>query len=113
MEDHTHLKASKEKNPSLRFQEVQDAMTSKLEANKGDWLTPEFFAKLQSNPKLLKAFTNPVYMGALKEMGEDPKKAMEKYGGNPEFREIMMEFSAFMGNHFEGVPDKKKEEAEE
>lgn len=51
-------------------------------------------------------------MGALKEMGEDPKKAMEKYGGNPEFREIMMEFSSFMGTHFETVADKKKEEAE-
>lgn len=87
-------------------------MTSKLEANKNDWLTPEFFAKLQSNPKLLKAFTNPVFAGALKEMGEDPKKAMEKYGGNPEFREVMMEFSAFMGTHFESVADKKKEEDE-
>ena len=88
-------------------------MTSKLEANKGDWLTPEFFAKLQSNPKLLKAFTNPQYMAALKEMGEDPKKAMEKYGNNPEFRDIMMEFSAFMGTHFESVADKKKEEEEQ
>ena len=56
-------------------------MTSKLEANKGDWLTPEFFAKLQSNPKLLKAFTNPVYMGALKEMGEEvAKEYIELFG---------------------------------
>ena len=52
-------------------------------------------------------------MAALKEMGEDPKKAMEKYGNNPEFRDIMMEFSAFMGNHFETVADKKKEEEEQ
>jgi hypothetical protein len=38
---------------------------------------------------------------------------MQKYGGNPKFRELMMEFSAFMGDHFENVADKKKREAEE
>ena len=32
-------------------------------------------------------------MQALSEMGKNPKEAMQKYGGNPEFREIMIEFS--------------------
>ena len=49
----------------------------------------------------------------MKHVGENPKEAMEKYGNNPEFREIMMEFSTFMGSHFEGVADKKDKEAEE
>ena len=46
-------------------------------------------------------------------MGKNPQEAMQKYGGNPEFRELMMEFSAFMGEHFESVADIKKREAEE
>lgn len=38
---------------------------------------------------------------------------MAKYGNNPEFRELMVEFSALMGSHFESVADKKKKEEEE
>ena len=49
----------------------------------------------------------------MSEFGKDPKGAMEKYGNNPEFRELMSEFSALMGNHFESVADKKKAEEEE
>ena len=30
---------------------------------------------------------------------------MTKYGNNPEFRELMMEFSGFMGDHFGNVAD--------
>lgn len=59
------------------------------------------------------AFTNPKYMAAMKHMGENPKEAMEKYGNNPEFREIMEEFSTFMGSHFESVADTKAKENEE
>ena len=52
-------------------------------------------------------------MEVMNEVGQDPKRAMEKYGGNPQFRELMQEFSAFMGEHFESVADKKKREEEE
>lgn len=38
---------------------------------------------------------------------------MKKYGGKPEFRELMNEFSKLMGTHFEDVADKKKKEEEE
>lgn len=51
-------------------------------------------------------------MAAMSEFGKDPKGAMEKYGNNPEFREMMAEFSSFMGNHFENVADQKKAEEE-
>ena len=88
-------------------------MTNNLEKNKKDWLTPEFFMKLQSNPKLLAAFQDPKCMQAFKEMGENPKEAMQKYGNNPDFRELMMEFSGLMGNHFTEIADKKKKEEEE
>ena len=36
---------------------------------------------------------------------------MQKYGNNPEFRELMIEFSKLMGGHFEELADKKAEEA--
>merc|ERR1712021_150368 len=96
----THLKA-KSKDENLKFDEVQDAMANKaagLEKAKQDWLTPAFFEKLAKSPKLLKAFQNP--------------EAMAKYGNNPEFREIMQEFSLFMGDHFGEVADQKAAEAE-
>ena len=48
----------------------------------------------------------------MQEMGKNPKEAMAKYGNNPEFREIMMEFSKLMGGHFEEVSEKKKQEEE-
>jgi DNA-nicking Smr family endonuclease len=37
---------------------------------------------------------------------------MQKYGHNPAFKELMMEFSSFMGDHFNDVADKKAEEEE-
>ena len=37
-------------------------MTNTLEKNKNDWLTPEFMAKLQKNPRLLAAFADPKCM---------------------------------------------------
>ena len=51
-------------------------------------------------------------MQAFTEFGKNPKEAMKKYGNNPEFRELMMEFSGFMGDHFGTVADKKAAEAE-
>jgi len=59
VEDHTNIKASKDKADNLKLKEVQEAMTNTLEKNKNDWLTPEFMLKLQQNPRLLAAFTDP------------------------------------------------------
>ena len=33
---------------------------------------------------------------------------MKKFGGNPEFRGMMEEFSKMMGSHFDTIADKKK-----
>ena len=59
IEDHTNIKASKDKNDHLKFKEVQEALTNTLEKNKDDWCNADFLLKLQKNPRLLKAFTNP------------------------------------------------------
>ena len=46
-------------------------------------------------------------------MQKNPKEAMAKYGGNPEFREMMIEFSKIMGDHFEKLSDQPpKQEAQ-
>ena len=104
LEDLTHIKA-KPKEEQLKINEVQEAMTSTLLKKKDEWLTPEFFNKLAGNPKLLQAFQNPQYMAAFSEFGQDPTEAMKKYGGNPEFRAILEEFSKVMGSHFETIAD--------
>lgn len=46
-------------------------------------------------------------------MGKNPKETMEKYGNNPEFREIMTEFTKLMGGHFESIAETKKKEEEQ
>jgi hypothetical protein len=52
-------------------------------------------------------------MQVISEMGKNPQETMQKYGNNPQFKEMILEFSAFMGEHFENVADKKKREEEE
>ncbi len=47
-------------------------------------------------------------------MQKDPKGAMERFGGNPEFRELLLEFSKIMGSHFDVMGKQAaKKEAEE
>ena len=51
-------------------------------------------------------------MKVLTEMGSKPQETMQKYGNNPEFKELLMEFSAMMGTHFNDLADTKKAEEE-
>ena len=37
---------------------------------------------------------------------------MQKYGSNPEFKDLMTEFSKLMGTHFDDIAEKKKQEEE-
>ena len=108
-EDLTHIKA-KPKDEQLKFEEVQSAMSGQLLKNKDEWLNQDFFTKLASNPKLMRAFQDPRYTAIFSEFGKDPQGTMKKFGGNPEFREIMEEFSKMMGSHFESVADQKQRE---
>lgn len=45
MEDVTHVKA-KDKDDSLKFKEVQDAMNSSVLGRKDEWMTPDLFSKI-------------------------------------------------------------------
>ena len=45
-------------------------------------------------------------------MQSDPKGVMEKHGGNPEFRETLQEFFAFMSEHMEATGEKIRKEEE-
>jgi len=42
-------------------------------------------------------------------MGKNPKETMEKYGHNPQFREILQEFTQSMAGHFEDMGNKQAE----
>jgi len=83
--------------------EVQEAMkmNENLIDKKSEWMTPDLLSKIAANPKLTKLFTNPEYMQGITMMQKDPKGAMERFGGNPEFRELLLEFSKIMGSHFD------------
>jgi len=51
-------------------------------------------------------------MQAFSEFGKNPIETMNKYGGNPEFRSLLEEFSKLMGSHFEELGEKKAKEEE-
>ena len=76
-------------------------------------MTPEFLKKLSTNPVLLKGFSNPESMQAISLFQSNPKKAMEQYGANPEFREFLQDFAKMMGMHFEGMAEGEKKKEEE
>ena len=58
-------------------------LTNNLEKNKDEWANAELLEKLAKNPRLLAAFTDPQYSQVMKELGENPQQAMQKYGNNP------------------------------
>jgi hypothetical protein len=49
--------------------------------------------KLSKSPKLFAALSNPESNKIFQEMGKNPGEAMKKYGGNPQFREMMQEYA--------------------
>jgi len=99
--DIIEVKATKKDSKVL--DEVQQAMkvNETLADKKNEWMTPDLLSKIAANPKLTKLFTNPEYMQGITMMQKDPKGAMERFGGNPEFRELLLEFSKIMGSHFD------------
>lgn len=46
-------------------------------------------------------------MAAFAEFGKNPQEAQKKYGSNPEFADMMKEFSGLMGTHFDELGEKK------
>jgi len=98
---------------NLRFDDVQNNLKTNLEKSKGEWLTPNFLEKIMQSPRLMAAFQDPKTMKILtEEMAQKPEETMQKYGQNPQFKELLMEFSALCGNHFNDLADKKKKEEE-
>lgn len=52
-------------------------------------------------------------MKILTEIGSKPDETLKKYGDNPEFKELLKDFSQLMGNHFTEIADKKEKEKKE
>ena len=87
-------------------------MKSNIEKTKDQWLNEDLMTKIAKSPRLMAAFQNPQYMQAFQEMGSKPQETMQKYGNDPMFKELLLEFSALMGNHFTDVGEKQKKEEE-
>lgn len=98
-----------------------------------EWMTPDFFAKIASNPRLLKAISDPRLTPFLQDMQHNPTKAMKqmKVRGlvllcvqplrphpphtpqeDPELEGIFRDFCEVMGSHLsefkEPEPDSAK-----
>ena len=106
VEDLTHIKAKKtDTKENLKIKEVQEVFKDKKE----EWWTTDLLAKIANNETLIKAFTSPDYRQWIELLQKDPKEAVKRYGTNPEFVQIMTEFSKIMGTHLEEVAQKHEE----
>ncbi|KAL4454708.1 hypothetical protein ABPG74_021913 [Tetrahymena malaccensis] len=114
-EEIIEVKVNKEeqKKNKLEIKEVQEAMklNDTLNSTKDQWMNPQLLNQIATNPLIAKLFTNPEYMQAISLMQTKPKEAMERYGKNPEFMMVFQEFCKVMGNHFQDLSTKEKEEA--
>ena len=64
--------------------------------------------KIEANPKLAKHLTNPRMSEALQKFQTDQALAMKQYQNDVEVQEFIQEFCSIMGDHFEGLAEKKK-----
>jgi hypothetical protein len=101
------------------LQEVHDAMNMSngtpfeklLHENRKQWATPQLMQKINENPRLVAGMSNPLYMAALQEFQENPKKAMQKYNQNDQSKEILRfltEFCGVLGEHFTTLGELQK-----
>ncbi len=92
-----NLKES-EKNSSINH-----SLLNNIVDNKQQWLNQELLMKIAQKPNLMKAFMDPRFAEVIKEMQNNPKECMLKYGNNPEFSNFIKEFSSIMGEHFNNL----------
>jgi hypothetical protein len=97
--------SASEQSP-LVLSEVQDAMkagpgaTLAAHLESGEWVTPDLQERITSNPKLASALQNPQFVQVLSLMKTDPEKAKELISRDPQAREVFLEFSSLLGEHF-------------
>ncbi|KAI8614053.1 hypothetical protein BC830DRAFT_1129156 [Chytriomyces sp. MP71] len=88
-------------NSSIIFDEVQEAMKSKLQASTNDWMTSDFLSRIEANPILARALQDPEFQKATEELARNPHAAFEKYAKErPDLIEALREFSGLLGDHF-------------
>lgn len=69
-----------------------------------EWLTPDLLAKIDENPKLAKAFSDPAFAKAAGEVAKDPERAFAKYMlQRPDLMEALQEFCKMLGKQMEGL----------
>ncbi|KAJ3207967.1 hypothetical protein HDU67_007109 [Dinochytrium kinnereticum] len=99
------FKPKQTKEEALRFDDVQKAMKEQLNLlNKQEWLTPEFLDRIERNPALARAVSDPVFQQATQDMKCDPEKAFKKYSRErPDLVLALREFAGLLGDQLEGM----------
>jgi hypothetical protein len=82
-----------------------------LSVRASEWMTPDLFAKLASNPKLMRALNDPRMNPLLEEMQTNPKSAAAKLQADPEMAELFREFCNLMGSHLMTLPEQPQADA--
>jgi hypothetical protein len=95
---------------SLQFSEVRDQLARQMEQSKPQWMTDSLFAKIESNPALAKAFSDPAFLQAANDMATNPEAAFAKYShSRPDLMDALRAFVGVLGEQMmppqEPLPD--------
>jgi hypothetical protein len=100
-EEIPYIKANQTKNP-LEFDQVRDAMASKLDQSRKDWMTPSFISKIEKSPVLKKAFEDDRFLEMSRRLVQDPVTTLQEcQRDSPHWMLALREFSGLLGEAFE------------
>ncbi|TPX67248.1 hypothetical protein SpCBS45565_g03966 [Spizellomyces sp. 'palustris'] len=104
------IKPKQSPTDNLRIDEVQAAMRSQMSLlDRQEWLTPEFLEKIERNPVLTRALTDPVFQKAATELSRDPQAAFKKYAATrPDLMAALREFAGLLGDALGGLADQQE-----
>lgn len=74
-------------------------------------MTEDLLKKIEDNPILSKAFTDPAFSDVLEEFHRNPEESMKR--ANPEVRKFLQEFCSLMGDHFTSLGSSQPAVSEE
>ncbi|KAI8902423.1 hypothetical protein BC833DRAFT_372867 [Globomyces pollinis-pini] len=96
------IKPTQSKTSHLEFKEVRDAMASKFDKSRDEWMDSKFMDKVMKSPKLQKALQDPRFIQLTQDMGKNPVDAVQRCKKNaPEWLEALQEFAGILGDTFE------------
>ncbi|KAJ3105260.1 hypothetical protein HDU97_008283 [Phlyctochytrium planicorne] len=102
-EEITMLKPKVSKQDELKFDEVQETIKQQMNSlNQKEWMTKEFIERIEKNPALARALSDPEFQQATQEMQTNPHAAFAKYSKKrPDLILALREFSGLLGDQLE------------